>query len=273
MENACAAVLPGLRAVWRCPGDPTAELEPRGSQLRPFASLGCCRDRDSTEAGALTGRGHHRSLHLGYLKLTWPLQRNPTGCDSRARSSSKKKSGGCRDVVGKGRKAKIEENVGASKAWSFSMGIKGSGAVVGGRCRAHELVRTSCRSRAWQQISKNRFISYKTFAGAGRRGAARAGVLALELVRVCSQAPPFLEACSGDVLGSRPVARRGRGSSETRCSDACCALPSPRSRLPKVKEEAAEAELVVGDKSQVIKVVLRQLEGTGDAHGWGRWRF
>lgn len=153
--------------------------------------------------------------------------------------------------------------MGASKAWSFSMRIKGSRVVVGGRYRAHELVRTSCRSRVWQQISKKHFISYKTFAGAGRRGAARAGVLALELVRVCSQAPPFLEACSGDVLGSRPVARRGRGSSETRCSDACCALPSPRSRLPKAKEEAAEAELVVGDKSQVIKVVLRQLRNRG----------
>lgn len=69
-ENACAAVLPGLRAVWRCPGEPAAELEPRGSQPRPFASLGCCRDGDGTEAGAMTGRGHHRSLHLGCLKLT-----------------------------------------------------------------------------------------------------------------------------------------------------------------------------------------------------------
>lgn len=38
-ENARAAVLPGLRAVWRCPGEPAAELEPRGSQLRPLAFL------------------------------------------------------------------------------------------------------------------------------------------------------------------------------------------------------------------------------------------
>lgn len=95
---------------------------------------------------------------------------------------------------------------------------------------------------------KKHFLSSKTFAGAGRGGAARAGALALELVSVCSQAPPFLEACSGDVLGSRPVARRGRGSWETRCSGACCALPSPRSRLPKAKEEAAEPESVAVDK-------------------------
>lgn len=141
------------------------------------------------------------------------------------------------------------------------MGTRGSGAVVGGRCRAHELVRTSCRSRAWKQISKKRFLSSKTFAGAGRRGAARAGVLALELVSVCSQAPPFLEACSGDVLGSRPVARRGRGSWETRCSDACCALPSPRSRLPKEKEEAAESELMVVDKLKPPRLVKAPIMG------------
>lgn len=79
--------------------------------------------------------------------------------------------------------------------------------------------------------------------------------------RVCSQAPPFLEACSSDVLGSRPVARGGRGSSETRCSDGCCSLPSRCSCLPKAKEEAAESVLVAVSKLKPTHLIKAPVIG------------